>query len=166
MIFGNLMVTGFRRTRFRDTRVAPVAVGWWGAGLLLALTASPSFATERFLLIESPGPNAPINPAGKGTATGDLLTFAKVLFDATNQVQEGTDQGYCVRVEVGKSMECSCTLILKKGQITIAGPFLDTGDSVLAVTGGTGKYAGARGELKLHRRHTSESSYDLSIELR
>jgi allene oxide cyclase len=29
------------------------------------------------------------------------------------------------------------------------GPFYDKGDSVLAMTGGTGEYAGARGEMLL-----------------
>ena len=48
---------------------------------------------------------------------------------------------------VGESWECSWTTFLSKGQITVQGPFLDAGDSVLAITGGTGKYRNARGEM-------------------
>ena len=33
--------------------------------------------------------------------------------------------------------------------MTVEGPFYDTGVSVLAITGGTGEYAEARGEMVL-----------------
>jgi hypothetical protein len=35
----------------------------------------------------------------------------------------------------------------------------------MAVTGGTGKYAGAKGSMKLHSRDAKGSSYDLTYEL-
>ncbi len=59
-----------------------------------------------------------------------------------------------------KSYECFWILFLADGQITIEGPFCDSGDSTLAITGGTGKYAGARGEMKLHARNTKQTEYD------
>ena len=40
------------------------------------------------------------------------------------------------------------------------GPFLDAGDSALAVTGGTGAYAGAKGEMTLHARNAEGTEYD------
>ena len=43
--------------------------------------------------------------------------------------------------------ECFWTLVLEKGHLTVEGPFYDTGDSMFAITGGTGGYAGARGEM-------------------
>ena len=48
----------------------------------------------------------------------------------------------------------------RQGQLTVEGPFYDTKDSVLAVTGGTGDYATARGEKKLHARDAKGSEYD------
>jgi hypothetical protein len=33
--------------------------------------------------------------------------------------------------------------------LTVEGPFYDKGDSVLAIRGGTGEYAGAQGEMAL-----------------
>ena len=57
---------------------------------------------------------------------GDLLVFANKVYDAANKTQVGSDQGYCVRTVVGKSWECFWTLILKAGQITVEGPFMDT----------------------------------------
>jgi allene oxide cyclase len=61
----------------------------------------------------------------------------------------GQSQGSCVRAVVGASSECSWTTILPDGQITVQGPFEDDGESVLAITGGTGAYAGASGEMGL-----------------
>lgn len=85
-----------------------------------------------------------------GDSVGDILTFANDVFDRTDTNKVGTDQGYCVRVVVGRSYECNWTTILAGGQITVEGPFLDVGDSTLAVTGGTGRYRNARGYMDLH----------------
>jgi hypothetical protein len=49
----------------------------------------------------------------------------------------------------GQAWECFWTLSLDKGQLTVEGPFYDSGDSVLAITGGTGEFAGALGEMAL-----------------
>ncbi len=38
-----------------------------------------------------------------GDSSGDVLTFANQLYDKDNKKQVGTDQGYCLRVDVGKS---------------------------------------------------------------
>ena len=51
------------------------------------------------------------------------------------------------------------------GQITVEGPFLDSGDSLLVVTGGTGKYVGAKGSLKLHPRDATPTGYDFTYDL-
>ena len=77
---------------------------------------------------------------GSGDSVGNILTFANPVFDSSNTNKVGSDQGYCVRIEVGESWECVWTTFLAGGQITVEGPFLDTADSTLAVTGGTGAY--------------------------
>jgi hypothetical protein len=70
-----------------------------------------------------------------------------------------------VRTAVGKAWECFWTLVLDKGQITVEGPFYDAGDSMLAVTGGTGDYATIRGDMKLHARDAKGSEYDFVYNL-
>ena len=97
---------------------------------------------------------------------GDILTFSNDVYDAANKTKVGTDQGYCIRILVGTSFECIWTLSLAGGQITVEGPFLDAGDSTLAITGGTGTYAAARGQLKLHARDAKGSEYDFVYMLR
>jgi allene oxide cyclase len=103
--------------------------------------------------------------SAKGDSVGDLLTFANPVFDASNKIQLGTDHGWCVRVTVGKSWECFWTLLLKEGRITVEGPFYDSGDSVFVITGGTGKYVGAKGQMTLHDRGTTPTNYDFVYEL-
>jgi hypothetical protein len=44
------------------------------------------------------------------------------------------------------------TTFLKGGQITVEGPFYDTRNSILAITGGTGAYRNARGQMNLNSR--------------
>ena len=87
------------------------------------------------------------------------------MFDQANAKKIGTNQGYCVRTVAGKSWECWWTIFLAGGQITVQGPFYDKGDSVLAITGGTGKYSAARGQMKLHARNEKGSEYDFVYEL-
>ena len=47
--------------------------------------------------------------------------------------------------------ECFWTVFLADGQITVEGPYYDNGnDSTLAITGGTGAYSNAQGQMLLH----------------
>jgi len=122
--------------------------------LTAAITAlsGPAWSAETIKLVERPINETTVDLGAKGDSVGDLLTFANPVYDAANKAQVGTDQGYCVRVAVGKSWECIWTLILKSGQIT--------------VTGGTGKYSGAKGSMKLHPRDATPTGYDFTYLLK
>jgi allene oxide cyclase len=100
-----------------------------------------------------------------GDSAGNILTFANDVFDSANAKKVGTDQGYCVRIEVGKSWECNWTTFLPGGQITVEGPFLDTGDSTVAVTGGTGAYRNVRGSMQLRYRNPAGTEFDFVFNL-
>jgi len=133
------------------------------AAVLLA--ALPAMAAEQVSVVERPVGETTVHRSGNRDSVGDLLVFANKVYDAANKIEVGSDQGYCVRTVAGKSWECFWTLILTAGQITVEGPFMDSGDSLLAVTGGTGKYAGARGSLKLHPRDATPTGYDFVYDL-
>jgi allene oxide cyclase len=100
-----------------------------------------------------------------GDSLGDVLAFANPIFNASNTRQVGTDNGSCVRTAVGVSYECSWTTSLPGGSIAVSGPFLDAGDSALAITGGTGAYRGATGQMRLHARDAAGSAYDFTFSL-
>ncbi len=130
-----------------------------------AITTLPAWAAEHLVLVERPVGETTVDLGAKGDSVGDLLVFANKVYDAANKAEVGSDQGYCVRTVVGKSWECFWTLLLKAGQITVEGPFMDAGDSLLVVTGGSGKYAGARGSMKLHPRDATPTGYDFTYDL-
>jgi allene oxide cyclase len=116
-------------------------------------------------LVEHATTDAVTDTGVKGDSAGDLLTFANEVFDEKDSKKVGNDTGWCIRTVVGKSWECFWTLTLADGQITVEGPFLDAADSVMAVTGGTGRYAGIRGEMALHARDAKGSAYDFKYSL-
>jgi hypothetical protein len=122
----------------------------------------PARAADKTLHVVERAKSDAINVHGGKAAdnVGDILTFANPIYDAADKTLIGSDQGYCVRVMLGKAFECHWTLLLAKGQLTVDGPFLDAGDSVLAVTGGTGIYGATKGEMKLHARDAKGSEYD------
>ena len=98
-------------------------------------------------------------------AVGHVLTFANDVFDSADATKVGTDQGYCVRIVVGKSWECNWTTFLADGQITVEGPFSDTGNTALAITGGTGKYRNARGWMELNYHNPQGTEFDFVFHL-
>jgi hypothetical protein len=134
-------------------------------GLIAARAVLPAMAGEQIVVVERPVGETTVDLGAKGDSVGDLLVFANKVYDPANKTQVGSDQGYCVRTIVGKSWECFWTLTLKAGQITVEGPFMDEGDSLLVVTGGTGKYAGAKGAMKLHPRDPTPTGYDFTYDL-
>ncbi len=100
-------------------------------------------------VIEHATTDATTDTGATGDSAGDVLTFANEVFDRKDEKKVGTDQGYCIRVVPGVSYECNFTTLLAGGQIVVEGPFYDTKDSILAITGGTGRYRNARGSMEL-----------------
>jgi hypothetical protein len=131
-----------------------------GLGLAAVTTAAPALAAGKLHLIEHATTDAVTDLGAKDDSVGDLLTFSNEVFAADNKTKMGTDNGYCIRTVAGKAWECFWTLTLSKGQITVEGPYYDASDSSLAITGGTGAYAGIRGEMGLHARDAKGSEYD------
>ena len=87
-----------------------------------------------------------------GDSAGDVLTFHNPVFNAADSKRMGRDQGYCIRIKAPGSYECNWTTFLEDGHITVEGPFFDSRNSVLAITGGTGAYRDARGVMELKSR--------------
>lgn len=98
-------------------------------------------------------------------AAGNVLTFANDVFDSADKNKFGSDQGYCVRIVVGKTWECNWTTFLPGGQITVEGPFSDTGNTVVAITGGTGAYRNARGWMELIYHNAAGTKFDFVFHL-
>ena len=85
--------------------------------------------------------------------TDTVQPFHNPVFDAQDKKQVGEDNGQCIRTVVKgkKEWECFWTVFLAQGQITVEGPYYDDGtDTTLAITGGTGAYMEAQGQMLLH----------------
>ncbi len=109
-------------------------------------------AQETFTVIEHATTNTVVDLGEEGDSIGDTLTWGNELYDDQDANVVGFSSGTCWRTEPGKTWECSWTNSLEDGSIVVQGPFYDTGDSTLAITGGTGKYNGATGEMTLQAR--------------
>jgi len=107
---------------------------------------------ERITVVERATSDTVIPTAGANDKFGNALVFANDVYDEANATKVGSDQGSCVRTVVGAAgrWECWWSLTLADGSITVQGPFSDTDDTVLAITGGTGAYRFAQGEMQLN----------------
>jgi hypothetical protein len=82
-----------------------------------------------------------------------------------NKKKVGHDEGFCTRLDVKNGIwECLWTTFLKGGQITVQGPYYDKRNSKLSITGGTGAYRTARGEMSLLSRNGG-AEYDFIFHL-
>lgn len=134
-------------------------------GAMLVGTASSQEEAMTIHVVERATTDVTTDLGDEGDSVGDILTFANEVYDEANENQVGTDNGYCVRTEVGVAYKCMWTLTLEDGQIMVDGPFNDTGDSVLAITGGTGAYVGARGQMTLKFHNEEGTEFDFIYEL-
>lgn len=151
-----------RPAAFRTCRGLAVAIV---VAAIFGITA-PALAASKLRLIEHSTTDAVTDLGAKGDSAGDLLTLSNEIFTDDNKTKVGSANGYCIRTVVGKAWECFWTVTLAKGQITTEGPYLDAGDSVLAITGGTGAYSTVRGEMALHKRDAKGSEHDFVYTLK
>jgi hypothetical protein len=139
------------------------------AGLVFAVVNATAGGSKKsdggtIRVVEHADTDAVTNGSATDSA-GNVLTFANPVYDAADTAQVGSDQGYCIRIVVGKTWECNWTTFLPKGQITVEGPFSDTGDTVLAITGGTGAYRNARGSMDLKYHNAAGTKFDFVFHL-
>ena len=148
------------------TSTLSIAAALLCIGVGSAFSIDRAAADETLVLVERASTDAVTDLGASGDSAGDILTFANEIFDKDNANKVGSDNGWCVRTVAGKAWECFWTLTLADGQITIEGPFYDAGDSVMAVTGGTGEYADVSGSMALHSRNDKGTEYDFVYTLK
>jgi allene oxide cyclase len=125
-----------------------------------ASKASYSSQFQTLHVIEHAVTDTTADTGPKGDSLGDVLAFRNPIFGQANKNRIGTDNGSCIRTKKGAAYECEWTLTLPKGQLMVQGPFFDTSDSQLTITGGTGAFLGATGQMRLHARNAKGSAYD------
>jgi hypothetical protein len=99
--------------------------------------------------------SADLDLGERGFSIGDRFVFSDNLFRHGNRV--GTDHGECVTTRIQGprgGFQCNATAVLRRGQITAQGAVTfnqeQTGRFTLAVTGGTGRFRDAGGQVVVH----------------
>ena len=149
----------------KHARATAMAASFAAAALVSGICASSGGASSGVASLrfyERPGPTTIVDnaPKGKKAGRGDLILYANPVFDRQG-TQVGTDHGVCTVLSVGQS-QCDATLVLPKGQIVTHGVGARTSFEV-AVLGGTGAYAGARGTMTAHPIKDGASTILISL---
>jgi allene oxide cyclase len=106
------------------------------------------------IVIEHAVTDTVVYVGAKQDVTGNLLTFHNKVYDPSDKTKVGTDIGTCTRIDPkAGTWTCSWTTFLHDGQIVVEGPYNDTKNTELTVTGGTRAYDGAHGRMLLISRH-------------
>ena len=135
-------------------------------GVLRAVSASPNNDKGRTLTVMTKTREVEVFDLGpQGATHGDMRVVNAPLYNESGKHKVGHLDQYCVTTnpadepnEKAHMAECSATTTLPGGEISVQGvrsfPKLSGLPSrgVEAISGGTGKYAGVRGEVVLETR--------------
>jgi hypothetical protein len=162
-----------RRITFRLGITLALVVG----NLVLASAASPDASNDEKVrtlrLVARTVATADLDLGATGLSLGDRFVFTEDLYQQGRRV--GQDNGECTITRITGTganarvtSQCLVTATLPGGQLTVQGAatFTETGAPApftLAVTGGTGDYQKARGQVRV--RETSETEAELTIRL-
>ena len=162
-------MSSIRRTR-RTALAAAVLLG--GAGTVLTVVPAAS-ADEplRLVTVAVPDRNTDLDLGQPGPSAGDTQVFLDDVQRDGRTV--GTSAGGCTLTTISDTRlagACSATLVLPEGSLTTQGAFDEdpaTGPAgfTWAVTGGTGSYAGAAGEV-VGTFRAGTDTVDLEVRLR
>jgi allene oxide cyclase-like protein len=144
------------------------------AGAASALAVLPAAAADQPLHLTTvavPDRNTDLDLGDPGPSAGDTQVFLDDVQRDGRTV--GTSAGSCTVTTISESRlaaACSATLLLPEGSLTTQGAFDEdpaTGPAgyTWAVTGGTGSYAGAAGEV-VGTFRAGTDTVDLEVRLR
>ncbi|MFI6244872.1 hypothetical protein [Streptomyces sp. NPDC051016] len=111
----------------------------------------------------------------RGPAQGDRTVFRSLLFDRNDKIQVGETDGTCTTttVENGGAEECVVTYTLQGGQLSAQGMvfgILTDGKPTIpppsfdnAITGGTGEFREARGQVHADTIGTGKRRFTIDL---
>jgi hypothetical protein len=150
--------------------IAMAATAALATGAIVATTSSATpprahIAGATVHVVEHAITDTEVPTGGGPDVKGNILTFNNPVFDDADKTQVGHDEGFCTRIAPAEGIwECLWTTFLPRGQITVQGPYYDTRNSVLSITGGTGDYRRSRGQMVLNSRNGGKE-YDFIFKL-
>jgi len=152
-----------RTSTTRLAAVAAIAALLAGAPATAAAAPESAHGEKVFELLERSTASTFVDVGSDGLSVGDEFVFTDDQFRGTEKVATG--QGLCVLVAVadGGSAQCQVTVSFEDGDLTIQGriPRILAGgppEYDVAITGGTGAFATARGTVHIHPLSATESA--------
>lgn len=161
------------RSRFAVSTVAALVVAVAGAGIASATASSGGDTHGRtFTVFSKTVQFAAIDLGDSGPSLGDQFVFSDDLFTENGGSNVGSDGGVCTTVRHEKSgtdtVQCAVTFSFEGGQIATQalltvenGAF--SGSQTGPVTGGSGAFRGARGEVTV--KFLSADTADITFAL-
>ena len=112
----------------------------------IAKQANAKEGTHVFTVIEHEVRTADVDTGDPGESPGDYFLFESRLLHPHTGDLVGVDSGKCM-IAI-RTFVCDATARINgKGKIVVAGAFFSENDGVLPITGGTGAYREAAGQL-------------------
>jgi hypothetical protein len=148
----------------RYIKLLTLALVLIAAPVATAGAVSPVVTVDRprvLTVVERATSDTVVDTGPAGDSLGDILAFGNPIYNRANTKAIGRDQGYCIRTNVGLAWECNWTVLLDQGSLVVEGPFYDDlRDSQMAITGGSGAFRNARGQMTLHARDAAGTEFD------
>jgi hypothetical protein len=137
-----------------------------GLALALAGAHAPAMAAKHLQFLETDAFERQLKVAAPGDTPENYEVFKGVLHHIAGKAQAGTLQGFCLKVTATEhEMECSFTVSLADGHITVQGTYNEQGESTYEIVGGTGAYRGVKGSLRDQPRNTKPYSTIWTLDL-
>ena len=133
----------------RKTALAACVAAVLAAGGFTALAANGSDGNGgggHVLQVVEQGEAQNVFPPPSGGPVGTRFVFSSGIYD-TNGNRIGRDGADCVQTNPDGTFLCSIAVTLPQGELTVQG-LANGPDNVFAITGGTGAYRNARGDVR------------------
>jgi hypothetical protein len=150
-----------------------VALGSGSTGALATTDGGAKHEATRLHFLVKESFNV-IERAPKGPSNGDVLFITGDLLDPKTQKVVGYEAGKCLVVDAANQARAVCDLVFTPRattalsgaeKVTAQGIFDDVpSPDTVAITGGTGRYMGARGQIRA--KEGPNGLLDIVIELR
>jgi hypothetical protein len=145
------------RSRHLKPLIAIAAAGALAAGTAIATAASPAHPArgQRIHLVEIQRNSTQLDLGAKGFSPGDRQTITSDLLTPSDRKAGRLDDD-CAITQAGTRPEATCTFVITLHDGQLSGAFAQNlaapdANKRQAITGGTGRFAGARGELRAGR---------------
>jgi allene oxide cyclase len=131
-----------------------------GGATLASAASSATSQSLTLVAVDIPKSERYVDLGAKGNGPGDVLFFRETLREGGKRA--GHSEVMCVTVarDVGR---CQGTLFLAGGTLEASGAAHFDARFSLPIVGGTGRYAGARGELQVIALDSKRSRYAIAL---